>query len=238
MRAVMGKYKTIFWDLDQTLLNFDRSMDHAIRVVFRQFGLNISEEIIARYDVINRSYWNRLELGEISKEEVAIGRFRTLFEEFDIRHIVLEEFNAVYQAELGKVYFYMDGSKELVTRLREEGYRQYVVTNGINSTQANKMKLSGLDQIMDGVFVSELMGYPKPRKEFFDACFAALPGVERSECILVGDSLTSDMRGANNAGIVACWFNPDGKKKDIDVRTDYEIRHLDELLHILEQECV
>lgn len=238
MRAGMGKYKTIFWDLDQTLLNFDRSMDHAIRVVFRQFGLNISEEIIARYDVINRSYWNRLELGEISKEKVAIGRFRTLFDELDIRHIAPEEFNAVYQAELGKVYFYMDGSKELVTRLREEGYRQYVVTNGINSTQANKMKLSGLDQIMDGVFVSELMGYPKPRKEFFDACFAVLPEVERSECILVGDSLTSDMRGANNAGIAACWFNPDGKQKDIDVRTDYEIRRLDELLHILEQECV
>lgn len=238
MRVVMGKYKTIFWDLDQTLLNFDRSMDHAIRVVFRQFGLNISEEIIARYDAINRSYWNRLELGEISKEEVALGRFRTLFDELDIRHIAPEEFNAVYQVELGNVFFYMDGSKELVTRLRTEGYRQYVVTNGTNSTQANKMKLSGLDQIMDGVFVSDLMGYPKPRKEFFDACFAALPGVERSECILVGDSLTSDMRGANNAGITACWFNPDGRQKDIDVRTDYEIRHLDELLHILEQECV
>lgn len=234
----MGKYKTIFWDLDQTLLNFDRSMDHAIRVVFRQFGLSISDEIVARYDVINRSYWNRLELGEISKEEVALGRFRTLFDELHIHHITPEEFNAVYQVELGNVFFYMDGSKELVTRLRAEGYRQYVVTNGNNLTQANKMKLSGLDQIMDGVFVSDLLGYPKPRKEFFDACFAALPGVERSECILVGDSLTSDMRGANNAGIAACWFNPEGKQKDLDVRTDYEIRRLDELLRILGQECV
>lgn len=234
----MGKYKTIFWDLDQTLLNFDRSMDHAIRVVFRQFGLSISDEIVARYDVINRSYWNRLELGEISKEEVALGRFRTLFGELDIHHITPEEFNAVYQVELGNVFFYMDGSKELVTRLHAEGYRQYVVTNGNNSTQTNKMKLSGLDQIVDGVFVSDLMGYPKPRKEFFDACFAALPGVKRSECILIGDSLTSDMRGANNAGITACWFNPDGRQKDIDVKTDYEIRRLDELLHILEQECV
>lgn len=232
----MGKYKTVLWDLDQTLLNFDLSMEHALRVVFERFGLDINDEIVARYDKINRSYWNRLELGEITKREVTVGRFATLFEEMGIRHIAPGEVNAVYQVELGNVFFYMDGAKELVTELRARGYRQYIVTNGVNSTQANKMKLSGLDQIMDGVFVSELMGYPKPKREYFDACFAALPQVKKQECILVGDSLTSDMRGANNAGIDACWFNPDRKAKDVDVRIDYEIRHLKELLPILEQE--
>ena len=234
----MRKYTTIFWDLDQTLLNFDLSMDYAIRAVFGQYGLEIDDEIVAQYDAINRSYWNRLELGEVTKEELKVGRFRTLFNELGICHVVPEEFCVDYQKELGSVFFYMDGAKELVVKLRAEGYRQYVVTNGVNSTQANKMKLSGLDQIMDGVFVSELMGYPKPRKEYFDACFAALPDVKREECILVGDSLTSDMRGANNAGITACWFNPEGKIKDVDVQTDYEIRRLDELLQILEQERV
>lgn len=232
----MRNYTTIFWDLDQTLLNFDLSMDYAIRAVFGQYGLEINDEIVAQYDAINRSYWNRLELGEITKEELAAGRFRTLFNELGICHVVPEEVSITYQKELGNVFFYMEGAKELVMRLRSEGYRQYVVTNGINSTQANKMRLSGLDQIMDGVFVSELMGYPKPRKEYFDACFAALPDVKQKECILVGDSLTSDMRGANNAGIAACWFNPERKVKDVDVRTDYEIHKLEELLPILEQE--
>lgn len=234
----MGRYKTILWDLDQTLLNFDLSMNYAIRAVFKRFGLAINDDIVAQYDAINRSYWNRLELGEITKEEVKIGRFRTLFRELGIYHISPEEMAAIYQEELGSVFYYMDGAKELVTKLREMGYRQYVVTNGVNSTQANKMRLSGLDQIMDGVFVSELMGYPKPMKEYFDACFASLPDVKKEECILVGDSLTSDMRGANNAGITACWFNPEGRDKDIDVKTDYEIHHLDELLMILEQENV
>lgn len=234
----MKKYTTIFWDLDQTLLNFDLSMDYAIRATFGQFGLTISDEIVARYDAINRSYWNRLELGEITKEEVILGRFRTLFAELGIDSVSPEEVQEVYQKELGSVYFYMDGAKELVTRLRMEGYRQYVVTNGVNATQANKMKLSGLDQIMDGVFVSEVMGYPKPRKEYFDGCFALLKDVRREECILVGDSLTSDMRGANNAGIAACWFNPEGRDKDIDVRMDYEIHRLEELLPILGQESV
>lgn len=230
----MKKYTTIFWDLDQTLLNFDLSMKHALRAVFGAYGLAVSEEIASRYDAINKSYWLRLELGELTKEQVTVGRFRTLFEELGITHVKPEEINADYQLELGNVFFYIDGAKELVTLLKEKGFRQYVVTNGVNTTQASKMKLSGLDMIMDGVFVSELMGYPKPQKEYFDACFAALPGVSRGECILVGDSLTSDMRGAENAGIAACWFNPEGKAKDVEVRTDYEIRRLEELMQILE----
>lgn len=232
----MRKYTTVFWDLDQTLLDFDRSMEYALQAVFAQYGLKINEEMTARYSVINRSYWLRLESGELSKEQVTVGRFRTFFEELGITHVSPEELNVDYQRELGSVFFFMEGAKELVALLKERGYRQYVVTNGVNATQANKMRLSGLDRIMDGVFVSELMGYPKPRKEFFDGCFAALSDVDRNKCILVGDSLTSDMRGAENAGIASCWFNPEKQEKDVDVRTDYEIRLLEELISILEQE--
>ncbi len=232
----MRKYTTVFWDLDQTLLDFDRSMEYALQAVFAQYGLKINEEMTARYSVINRSYWLRLESGELSKEQVTVGRFRTFFEELGITHVSPEELNVDYQRELGSVFFFMEGAKELVALLKERGYRQYVVTNGVNATQANKMRLSGLDRIMDGVFVSELMGYPKPRKEFFDGCFAALSDVDRNKCILVGDSLTSDMRGAENAGIASCRFNPEKQEKDVDVRTDYEIRRLEELISILEQE--
>ena len=232
----MRKYTTVFWDLDQTLLDFDRSMEYALQAVFAQYGLKINEEMTARYSVINRSYWLRLESGELSKEQVTVGRFRTFFEELGITHVSPEELNVDYQRELGSVFFFMEGAKELVALLKERGYRQYVVTNGVNATQANKMRLSGLYRIMDGVFVSELMGYPKPRKEFFDGCFAALSDVDRNKCILVGDSLTSDMRGAENAGIASCWFNPEKQEKDVDVRTDYEIRRLEELISILEQE--
>lgn len=229
----MGKYTTIFWDLDQTLLDFDRSMDYAIRAVFARYGLHIDEAVVARYEAINTDHWNRLELGEIMKEEVKVGRFRALLRELSIDHVSPEEIATDYQAALGSVYYYIDGALETVTKLRELGYRQYVVTNGVNATQSSRMKLSGLDRIMDGVFVSELIGYPKPMKSYFDACFAALPEGTAKECILVGDSLTSDMRGANNADIAACWFNPGGRKKDTDVRIDYEIRRLQELLPIV-----
>ena len=231
----MGKYTTVLWDLDQTLLDFDRSMAYAIRAVFAQYDLYIDDKIAARYEVINRDHWNRLERGEITKEEVKVGRFRVLLAELGIRHIRPEEIAESYQEALGSVYYYMDGAVEVVTKLRDLGYRQYVVTNGVNTTQSNKMKLSGLDQLVDGVFVSELMGYPKPMKGYFDACFAALPEGTRESCILVGDSLTSDMQGANNAGIAACWFNPEEREKDVDVQIDYEIRHLRELPGLLEE---
>lgn len=232
----MGKYKTILWDLDQTLLNFELSRDYALRAVFERYGLEISDAVMARYAAINRSCWNRLELGELTKDEVTVGRFRILFQETGVFHVSPEEMNTAFQKELGSVFFYMEGAKELVVRLKKKGYRQYVVTNGVKATQESKMKCSGLSEIMDGVFVSEVIGYPKPMKAYFDACFAALPDVAREECILVGDSLTSDMRGAENAGIASCWFNPEKKEKGVDVRTDYEICRLEELIPILEQE--
>lgn len=232
----MGKYTTVFWDLDQTLLDFNRAMNCALRAVCERYELYVDDEIVALYAAINQSFWKRLELGELTQQEVAVGRFRTLFQKLKIGHIKPEEFNRTYHKELGSVYFYMEGAKELVTTLRQKGYRQYIVTNGMASTQESKLRRSGLDQIMDGVFISECLGYPKPMKQYFDACFAALPQIKREECILVGDSLTSDMRGANNAGVAACWFNPDRKAKEIEVRTGYEIHYLEELLPILEQE--
>lgn len=231
----MGKYETILWDLDQTLLDFDRSMDYAIRAVFEQYALYIDEKTVARYEVINRDHWNRLERGEISKEEVKVGRFRVLFEELGIQSVKPEEIATSYQDALGSIYYYIDGAVEVVIKLRELGYHQYVVTNGVNTTQINKMKLSGFDKLMDGVFVSELMGYPKPMKGYFDACFATLPEGTREKSILVGDSLTSDMQGANNAGIASCWFNPKARAKDIAVEIDYEIRSLEEVLSIVSE---
>ncbi|MDE7231917.1 MAG: YjjG family noncanonical pyrimidine nucleotidase [Lachnospiraceae bacterium] len=232
----MGKYTTVLWDLDQTLLDFNRAMNCALRATCERYELYVDDEIVALYAAINQSFWKRLEMGELNQQEVAVGRFRTLFQELKIGHIKPEEFNKNYHKELGSVYFYMEGAKELVTALKQKGYRQYIVTNGMASTQESKLRRSGLDQIMDGVFISERLGYPKPMKGFFDACFAALPQIKREECILVGDSLSSDMRGANNAGVAACWFNPDRKAKEIEVRTDYEIHYLQELLPILEQE--
>lgn len=232
----MRKYTTILWDLDQTILDFDKSMDYALRASFKNLGLSITDEIVSRYAAINDSYWKRLELGEVTKEEVLLGRFRTLFEELKITQYQAEDIADYYQEKLGSVAFFLEDADKVIIRLKEAGYKQYILTNGVNRTQAHKIQISGLDQLMDGVFVSELIGYPKPMKEYYDVCFSHLKGISRSECLIIGDSLTSDMRGANNAGVAACWYNPQGIENTLDVTIDYEIRHLEQIYAILEQE--
>ncbi len=222
------------WDLDQTILDFDQSMDYALRASFNHLGLTITSEIVSTYAAINDSYWKRLELGEITKEEVLMGRFRTLFDELGITRYQAEDIAGFYQEQLGSVAFFLGNADKVICRLKEKGYRQYILTNGVNKTQANKLKISGLDQLVDGVFVSELIGYPKPMKAYYDVCFAKLTGISRAECLIVGDSLTSDMKGANNAGVAACWYNPDGVENTTDAVIDYEIRNLEEIYKILE----
>ncbi len=230
----MGKFTTILWDLDQTILDFARSQDYALRYTFRQFGMETEDETVAVYAAINDEYWKRMERGEITKTEVVLGRFTTLFQRMGISTIRPEEFNDIYQDALGDVFFFQDEADKIIMQLKERGFRQYIVTNGVNRTQAKKIKLSGLDRMVDGVFVSELMGYPKPRKEYFDACFERLNGVSREECLLVGDSITSDMQGGVNAGIPVCWYHPAGTTDCSGLTIDYEIQDLHDLFKILE----
>lgn len=229
----MRKFTTILWDLDQTILDFNRSMEYALRYSFDKLQLALDEGQIALYSAINDSYWKRLERGEITKDEVLIGRFRTFFERLGITGRAPEEIADIYQDALGSVFFFRDEADKLIMQLKEQGYKQYIITNGVNRTQAKKLRLSGLDKLVDGVFVSELLGHPKPQKEYFDACFERMEGITREECILVGDSITSDMQGGINAGVTTCWYNPDKQPNSSGLAVDYEIRDLWELPTII-----
>ena len=229
----MGRFTTILWDLDQTILDFKKSQDYALRYSFEKLGLEINNDIISLYNDINDSYWKRLERGEIGKEEIHKGRFKTLFEQIGITKTTAEEIEEIYQNALGSVFFFQDEADKLIFQLKNKGIKQYIITNGFNKTQANKVHISGLDKMVDGVFVSEIIGCPKPQKEYFDACLAKMDGVCADECIIVGDSLTSDMQGGLNAGIATCWYNPTGYPNSLGISIDCEIRNLRELLNIL-----
>lgn len=229
----MKKFTTVLWDLDQTILDFKKSQTYALRYSFEQLDMEIDEEKIALYSDINDSYWKRLERGEVTKDEVLIGRFRTFFAKLGITKRRPEEIQEIYQEALGSVFFFQDEADKIIGYLKEQGFRQYIVTNGVNRTQANKTRISGLDKLVDGVFVSELMGAPKPQKAYFDACFAQMKGISAGECILIGDSITSDMLGGVNAGIATCWYNPEKHPNSLGLAIDYEIRDLHEVPPLL-----
>lgn len=228
----MCRFDIILWDVDQTLLDFKKSQEYALQYSFMQFGRKIDDAVQKQYSEINDAYWKRYERGEIDKKKLLSGRFDTLFSRLGITDIEVKDFGEVYQKALGSVYYFRDDAYQLCSKWRGK-VRQYAVTNGVASTQRRKLQLSGLDQILDGVFVSEEIGAPKPQISYFEKCFQKIEGFEKGKTLIVGDSLSSDMQGGNNAGIACCWYNPEKIKNDTEVKIDYEIRNLWEVEEIL-----
>ena len=224
---------TILWDVDGTLLNFLAAEKAAIRSLFEEYHLGVcSDEMLKRYSSLNKNYWEMLERGEIEKKALLVGRFRDFFEKEGIDSSLAAEFNEKYQLRLGDTIVYCDDSFEIVKSLRGK-VKQYVVSNGTVIAQTKKLRLSGLGELMDGIFLSEELGVEKPSVRFFDQVFAKIGPVDRSEVMIVGDSLTGDIRGGNNAGILTCWYNPEGTAAKEAVRIDHEIKDLHEVYGFL-----
>ena len=231
------KYSTILWDADNTLLDFEYSMRMALQVAFAQFGMEdfLDDGKIASYEKINNSWWKRLELGEVTKAELLNGRFVEFFALYGVTYPDPAEYREVFQIELGKHYAYIPGAKEVCEALKGK-VAQYVITNGVTKTQLAKLSASGFMELMDGIFISEQIGVNKPDKGFFDAVFAQVSEKDLSKILVVGDSLSSDIKGANNAGVDACWYNPGAEKAKEEYRMIADIRHLEQLFDVLEME--
>ena len=228
--------KVILWDIDGTLLSFKLAEKAAIRACFEKFGLGkLTDGMLAEYSQINAKYWKRLELGELTKQQVLRGRFEEFFAAYGLDTSCVDDFNAEYQVRLGETVVFNDNGKELVERLRGK-VKQYAVTNGTLVAQRGKLKNSGLDLLLDDVFISDVVGVEKPGKGFFDAVFAAIGDYEVDEVLIVGDSLTSDIQGGNNAGILCGWYNPGGEPVPEGLRIDYDIRDLNAVELILDLE--
>ena len=229
-------FDIILWDVDGTLLDFDAAERAAIRALFQKYGLGeCTDAMLRRYSEINVGFWERLERGEITKQEVLLGRFTQFFGECGVDPSIAAAFNADYQLKLGDTIVYRDDSFEIVRSLRGK-VKQYVVSNGTVAAQTKKMQRSGFGELMDGVFLSEELGVEKPNVAFFEKVFAAIRPTDLSEIMIVGDSLTSDIQGGINAGILTCWYNPENKPLPAQYRVDFIIRDLHELVRCLKQE--
>lgn len=222
-------FNVILWDVDGTLLNFDKAEKYALRQCFAKFDLKeCTDAMISRYAEINKRYWKRLEAGEITKEQVLLERFSEFFQKEHIRCDKIKEFNDEYQVRLGDKIFFNDDSKSLLKRLKGKA-KQYAVTNGTYVAQKRKLENSRLDVLFDGIFISDQIGYEKPDIRFFDHIWKQTGVYEKDDVLIVGDSLTSDMQGGNNAGIRCCWYNPEDKENNTNVKIDYLIHDLNEV---------
>lgn len=225
--------RNVLFDLDDTLFDFHKAEKIALTKTLVHFGIDPTEETLALYSTINATHWKRLELGEISREEVKVGRYRELFKTIGVECDPVKA-TAYYESMLAIGHYFMPGAPELLEELYRK-YRLYIVSNGTAKVQEGRIGSSGIAKYMDGIFISQILGANKPDKQFFDICFAEIPDFSLSETVIIGDSLSSDIKGGINAGITTGWFNPKGIENDSDIKPDYTIKELSEVPGLLSQ---
>ena len=224
---------SVFIDLDNTILDFTWAEKRALARSLAERGVELTEELRQRYVVWNIYCWEQLEEGKMSRDEVLVRRFALLFEEYGLRLDPVQA-NRRYEELLHEGHRFIPGAEDLLKALHER-YDLYLASNGVESVQRSRIASAGIAPYFRDIFISERMGAVKPQKEYFEACFARSPGFRRERAIMVGDSLTSDIRGGINAGIKTVWLNYNGRPGRDDIRPDYVIRDLAELPAILEK---
>lgn len=225
--------KFVLFDLDDTLLDFHKAEAIALARTLSEMGVDPTPQTIARYSAINKSQWELLEEKKITRPQVLIRRFDILFEELGVS-VSSQETQTRYETYLAMGHHFIPGAEALLEELVTK-YRLFLVSNGTAPVQAGRIASSGIAKYFENIFISETVGADKPQKLFFDRCFAEIPDFRPEEAIIIGDSLTSDIRGGNNAGIATCWFNPKGLPRREGIRVDHEIRQLSELPPLLER---
>lgn len=224
-------YPYLLFDADNTLFDFDQAERNAHLLLCRAHGLAFSEEGYQLYHKCNADLWRDFDRGLCTKEYLLVERFR--------RYLAItgeradpEALNRDHLRALGEGAMLLPGAEELC-RVLSRDHRLYLLTNAVASVQKARFANSAIAPYFQGVFISEEVGVGKPDPAYFDYVFHAVPGLARDNALVIGDSLTSDIQGANNAGLPCCWFNPKGQPRPQGLRIDYEIRALEELYAIV-----
>ncbi len=226
------RYTTLLMDADETLLDFCRSEGFALSDTLAKYGITMTPAIQHAYHEINRSLWQQLERGEILRERLKVQRFEELFDRIGADGIDAAAFNEQYMTTLGTRGFMLDGALELVQTLSQR-YRICIITNGSASVQHTRLADSGMLPYVNGVFISQEIGADKPSPVFFNAVLDALGNPDKRELLIIGDSLTSDIRGGCLSGIDTCWYAPHGDMPPADIEPTYIVRSFGELLSLL-----
>ena len=224
----MKKYKTLLFDSDDTLLDFKTAESKALAAAMKEYGLPFSKELCNIYSEANKVYWKAFEKGEIEKKEIYVGRFELFLKNANIDYPAAK-LAAKYEELLSRQYDIIEGADLTCEALQDE-YDMYIVSNGNVNVQLARLDGSGFRRYFKDVFVSEKVGYQKPQREFFDFVFSSIGIKDKSEVLIIGDSISSDINGGINAGIDTCLFlsepNLSGINPTYTVKNHKELREL------------
>ena len=233
-----NQHLNFLFDLDQTLLNFHASEYIALKIIVTQNGFKFSDELYEYFKTRNKELWLELEKQNLTRQELFKTRFKLLFEKCgaDTSKMDLLKINSDFINEMARNGVLMDGALDFVKKLSSQikNARIYIITNGAVVNAQGRLESTGLNQYIKETFVSEAMAYSKPSKEYFDIVLNKI-AEPKENCIVIGDSLSSDMLGAKNAGLTSCWFMPQGdiekSMKEYDI--DYKADNFEELFEVL-----
>lgn len=223
--------KTVFIDIDNTLLDFYKSSKKALKSAFHDFEIAYKEEYLAVFHKINDGLWRKIENGTLTREELFKIRFNAVFDALGISAdgIGVEK---AYRKYLFETAIPVDGAEDILKYLSGK-YAVYAASNAIYDQQINRLTKAGLIGYFDGVFVSEKLGFQKPSKEFYDECFKLAGGINPAQTVMIGDSLTADIEGGKNYGMVTVWYNHMKATPSVGVTPDYAVNSLVEIKNIL-----
>ena len=226
------KYEFLLFDADHTLFDFNKSEYFALKSALDFYSLPSSDEVIEKYSEINVKYWKMLERGEIDKTSLRLARFEEFCDFYGFDRALAGPLADLYMENLAREAHLFDGALEMVAELSKK-YRLFIITNGVKSTQDGRFGISPITKYFEKIFISEVIGAEKPSKVFFDAVESGIDGYTREKAIVIGDSLSSDIKGAINAGIDCIWFNPIKKEAPEGWNITYTVESFDEILDIL-----
>jgi 2-haloacid dehalogenase len=224
-------YKWLLFDADGTLFDFDRAEASALCKTMGEFGVPFTPERLTTYRRINERLWRDLENGLITPGVLGARRFELFFEELQL-DISPQSFSLAYLAQLGTCSELIAGAVEIIQTLHTR-YQLAIVTNGLKAVQRSRLACSPLRDYIAEMVISEEVGASKPDQAIFDAAFERIGRPLKSEALMIGDSLTSDMEGGYRYGLDTCWYNPTSQSQSIGMEITYQIRNLGELADIL-----
>jgi 2-haloacid dehalogenase len=225
-------YAAIFFDADDTLFDYPKAERAAMRACLREFGVRVEPAVfIDTYRRHNRDLWQAFERGETDQVALRVERFRRLAAELDIPDLPLDRVSAFYLEALSGHAQLLPGALGTVRSLAKK-YPLALVTNGIALVQRRRFAASPITAYFRIVVISEEVGIAKPDPRIFAPALDKI-GVEAADVLYVGDSVTSDMAAARNAGMDFCWLNPAGAPVPAGRAPKFIIADIEELLGLI-----
>lgn len=224
------EYGVILLDADGTLFDYDRAEEYALKKALVFFLKDYKEDYLKVYRKINAQIWREFEEGTLKAQAINRERFKRYFKKIN-RPVDLIPFSQLYMENLKEASFLIDGAWELLMALQD--FKLVLVTNGLWEIQHSRLEKASLKPFFSSLIISQEVGVAKPHQGIFSKALASIGHQEKGSVLMVGDSLSSDIRGGVEFGIDTCWFNPKGEENRTPYQSTYEIKALLDLLDIL-----